>query len=103
MRGILDRLDRLVAARCVRFRITYGYSIVVLDPAVFGEAILISSTELALDNCAILNRLLVNDMRVKKVAEGLRMTFRRGEINDSDIVRVIVRLCGCRRVDQGCH
>jgi hypothetical protein len=63
----------------------YRYYIVVLDPAVSGQATSISResrTEVALaDSCAILNRLSVNDKGVKKVAEGLRIcdlsTFRR--------------------------
>jgi hypothetical protein len=41
-----------------------------------GEAISIcreSATELALDNCAILNRLSVNNVRVKMIAESFRI------------------------------
>jgi hypothetical protein len=53
------------------------YTIVVLDTAVSGEAILIrgerSGTELAFDNCAILNGLFVNDVRVKEIAKCFRV------------------------------
>jgi len=51
---------------------TNVYYIVVLDPAVSAEAILIcreSATDLALDNRTILDHLSVNDVRVKKIAE----------------------------------
>lgn len=68
----MDRSDRLVATKTTRlvhvwFRITYGYHIVVLDPAVSGEAISICATELTLDKCAVLNRLSVNKVRIKEI------------------------------------
>jgi hypothetical protein len=85
MRGIFDRLDRLVAATTHQTGGMYGsglriviislYSIPQCLARRFRYLAKESRTEVALDSCAILNRLSVNDKGVKKVAEGLRISF----------------------------
>lgn len=80
VRGILDRSDRLIVARATTQKtgsmcglgLRMFVNIVALNPAVFDEAISIcreNATKLALDDCAVLNRLFVNSAMNGRVYE----------------------------------